>query len=62
MNERIIDGGVEYCVYCHAERPDDSQCSCQSFDGLVDKLMALRGLARDEAETLAEDILEDDAA
>ena len=58
----MIDQDVTYCPACWAEKPDDSPCSCQSFDAMVDKLMALRGLERDEAEELAEDMLEDDAA
>ena len=34
----------------------------EGFDALVDKLMALNGYSRDEAELVAENIIRDDAA
>ena len=56
-----------YCRKCWAEL-EDGCCSDEepivdeSFDAIVDRLMFLRGLDRPEAEALALDILEADAA
>lgn len=59
---------TNYCPDCGAELPGDCSEGCadevspESFDSLVDKLMNLRGMDKEEAEKLAEDILSEDAA
>ena len=55
-----------FCPDCGSLLPGDCSEGCaddvEGFDSLVDKLQALRGMDREEAEKLAEDILEEDSA
>jgi hypothetical protein len=58
-------GGFDFTGDYPSPMDDDFEVDAhrvEGFDALVDRLMALNGYERDEAEAVAENILMDDAA